>query len=80
MTASTPAAPSNLTVTPVDPNNIRLNWRDNSNNEAGFEVNNGNVSKTIGANTTTYTWGGLAPGTYMCFHVRAYNSAGNSAW
>ena len=77
---SVPAAPSNLTVTAVDPNNIRLNWQDNSSNETGFEINNGVVSKDVGANSMTYTWGGLAPGTYMCFKIRAYNSAGDSAW
>ena len=75
-----PAAPSNLTVTAVDPHDIRLNWQDNSDNETGFEINNGVVSKKAGPNSTTYTWGGLAPGTYMCFKIRAYNSAGDSAW
>jgi hypothetical protein len=77
---SVPAAPSNLTATAVDPHDIRLNWHDNSSNETGFEINNGVVSKNAGANSTTYTWGGLAPGTYMCFKIRAYNSAGDSAW
>ncbi len=78
--ASPPAAPSNLTVTAVDQNDIRLNWQDNSNNETGFEINNGVVSRDAGAGSATYTWGGLAPGTYMCFKIRAYNSAGDSAW
>lgn len=78
--ASVPAAPSNLTVKAVDPHNIRLNWHDNSSNETGFEINNGVVSRDAGANSTSYTWGGLAPGTYMCFKVRAYNNAGDSAW
>ncbi len=41
---------------------------------------NGVVSRNAAANSTTYTWGGLAPRTYMCFKIRAYNSAGNSAW
>lgn len=80
---SAPAAPSNLTVTAVGPNNIRLNWQDNSNNETGFEINNGVISKNVGPNSTksaTYTWGGLAPHTYMCFRIRAKNSAGDSAW
>ena len=79
-TGHAPAAPSNLTVTAVDPHDIRLNWHDNSNNETGFEINNGVISKNVGPNSTAYTWGGLAPGTYMCFKIRAYNSAGNSAW
>jgi hypothetical protein len=77
---SVPAAPSNLTVTAVDQHDIRLNWQGNSSNETGFEINNGVVSRDAGANSATYTWGGLAPGTYMCFKIRAYNSAGDSAW
>ena len=80
VTPATPAAPSNLTATADDSQHIRLNWRDNSNNESGFEINNGVVSRKVGANSTTYTWGGLTPGTYMCFRIRAYNSAGDSAW
>ena len=78
--ASAPAAPSNLAVKAVDPNDIRLTWHDNSSNETGFEINNGVVSRDAGANSTSYTWNGLAPGTYMCFKIRAYNSAGDSAW
>jgi hypothetical protein len=77
---SAPAAPSNLTATAVDQNDIRLNWQDNSTNETGFEINNGVVSRNTGAGSTTYTWGGLAPGTYMCFKIRAFNSSGDSAW
>jgi Cutinase/Fibronectin type III domain len=77
---SAPAAPSGLTVTAAGPHDIKLNWRDNSGNETGFEISNGVVSRNVGANSTAYTWSGLAPGTYMCFRVRAHNSAGNSAW
>jgi hypothetical protein len=77
---SAPAAPSNLAVTAVDQNDIKLTWHDNSSNETGFEINNGVVSRDAGANSTSYTWGGLAPGTYMCFKIRSYNSAGDSAW
>ncbi len=75
-----PGAPSNLTVTAINPNDIRLTWQDNSDNQTGFEINNGVISRDVGANSTAYTWGGLAPGTYMCFKIRAYNSAGDSAW
>ena len=56
-----------------------MTWTDNSNNETGFEVNNGVSSVQAGANATSYTWSGLTPGTYMCFHVRSYNAAGASA-
>lgn len=78
--AAVPNAPSNLAATAVDPNDIRLTWQDNSDNETGFEINNGVTSTDVGANSTSYTWGGLSPNTYMCFKVRAYNDAGDSAW
>jgi len=42
-------------------------------------VSNGNVS-SANLSTTSYTWGGLAPGTYMCFTITAKNSAGQSPW
>ena len=77
---SAPAAPSNLTVTAVDPNDIQLDWQVNSSDQTGFEISNGVVSANAGAGSTSYTWGGLSPGTYMCFRIRAYNSAGDSAW
>jgi hypothetical protein len=57
-----------------------VTWTDNSNNENGFTLSNGVTSVNLAANTTSYSWGGLSSGTYMCFHVLAYNSAGNSAW
>ena len=75
-----PAAPSNLTATAVDQHDIKLTWHDNSSNETGFEINNGVTSRNTGLNSTNYTWGGLAPGTYMCFKIRSYNSVGDSSW
>ncbi|WP_432832046.1 protein kinase domain-containing protein [Dactylosporangium sp. CA-092794] len=75
-----PTPPTNLTATPAGPTAIRLQWTDNSANETGFTVINGSTSRTVGANTTAYTWDGLAPNTYMCFKVRAYNAAGVSPY
>ena len=49
------------------------------NNEASFEVNNGNESRTVGQNLTSYVWSST-PGSYMCVRVRAVNSAGASPW
>jgi serine/threonine-protein kinase len=77
---SPPAAPSNLTVTAIDPHDIRLDWQDNSGEETGFEISNGIVGRDSGPNSTSYTWGGLASGTYMCFKIRADNGVGHSAW
>jgi hypothetical protein len=75
-----PAAPSNLTVTAVDPEDIELSWQVNSSDQTGFEISNGVTSTDVGADSTSYTWGGLSPGTYMCFKILTYNSAGDSAW
>ncbi|GAB3840939.1 protein kinase [Dactylosporangium cerinum] len=75
-----PAAPSGLTATPVSATAIRLQWTDNSTDESGFTVINGETSRSAGANATSYTWDGLAPNTYMCFKVRAHNPAGVSAY
>lgn len=75
-----PAAPTGLSVSAVDGTSIRLSWQDNSNNEVGFEISNGDTSVKVGANTNSYTWSGLTPGKYMCFMVRAYNAAGSSAY
>jgi hypothetical protein len=41
-------------------------------------VLNGAASRTAGAGATTLDWDGLAPETYMCFKVRAFNAAGVS--
>jgi hypothetical protein len=78
--AGAPAAPSGLRATPVGAATIRLQWADNSGNETGFSVLNGAVSRTAGAGATSYDWDGLAPDTYMCFKVRAFNAAGVSPY
>jgi hypothetical protein len=76
-----PAAPSNLRATPTDSTHIRLDWNDNSNNESGFKIYDGDtLVATVGANITSYTVGGLAPDSYHCYHIYAYNSYGNSPW
>jgi hypothetical protein len=81
LSAAGPAAPSALLATPDNPNTIRLTWTDNSSNESGFTITTaGGVSQTVGANTTTFFWGGLAPGTTVCFRIRSFNSAGVSAY
>ncbi|MEI6783946.1 MAG: fibronectin type III domain-containing protein, partial [Verrucomicrobiota bacterium] len=81
-----PAAPSNLTGTILSATSVRLNWRDNANNETGFQVwssVNGAAATlltTLAANTVIYTDGGVAsPNTYT-YTVRAVNAAGPSAF
>jgi len=78
--ATLPALPTNLTATPIGATAVRLKWTDNSANENGFTVTNGFMSQNVGPNSTTFVWGGLAPGTTMCFRVRSFNFAGVSAF
>lgn len=85
-TIGAPAAPSNLTATPV--NSIELNWQDNSNNEDGFYVEStqdtvaGSWTQiaTVGADVTTYLHTGLTNGVTYYYRVRAYNGNGSSSW
>lgn len=84
-TAQTPPRPSELRVL-VDPTSaadnygLRLVWRDNSQNETGFEISDGETSRLVGAQTTFYRWGTMTPGEYKCFKVRSYNDTGSSTW
>jgi len=75
-----PAAPSHLQATPISCSQIELTWQDNSSNETGFTIYDGITMTHVGANTTSYTFGGLAPSTYRCFLVRAFNEYGSSGW
>ena len=83
---TTPEAPSNLSVSAQSSTSIRITWADNSNNETGFKIerktSSGNYSQitTVSANTTSYTNTGLSSNTLYYYRVRAYNSAGNSAY
>jgi hypothetical protein len=57
--ACTPAVPTNVTATPQNQTQVQYTWSDNSSNETGFQVFDGNESYTIeatlGANVTSYT-------------------------
>ncbi|MDZ7303603.1 MAG: fibronectin type III domain-containing protein [candidate division KSB1 bacterium] len=80
-----PAAPSNLTATPVSNTQINLAWTDNANNETGFKIERktgtaGTYAEiaTVGANVTSYSSTGLTANTKYFYRVRAYNANGNS--
>ena len=75
-----PTPPSSVGVSALDAQSIRVTWGDRSTNESGFEISNGSERKKVAKDVTALTWGGLAPNTYMCFKVRAYNAAGVSVW
>jgi hypothetical protein len=66
---------------------LQLAWSDNSNNEAGFKIErktgtSGNYAEiiTLGINVTSYTDSSLTDGATYCYRLRAFNSAGNSAY
>jgi uncharacterized delta-60 repeat protein len=84
-----PAAPTNLTATPVSPNQINLQWIDNSNNETGFIIERCDRSNKCvnfvqivqtGENVTTFANTGLTAATNYTYRVRAFNANGNSAY
>ena len=81
-----PLAPSNLTGTILSATSVRLNWRDNANNETGFQVwrsVNGAAATqltALAANTQTYTDGSVTAGNIYAYTVRAVNAAGPSAF
>ncbi|RYD67397.1 MAG: fibronectin type III domain-containing protein, partial [Verrucomicrobiaceae bacterium] len=82
-TTPVPKAPSNLTVKPVGVNSFKLAWKDNSNNETGFEIlvalKGGKPARFIllpSANATSYTLSTVnneLPKKDLLFQVRAYN-------
>jgi hypothetical protein len=83
----TPAAPGSLSALGISQTRIDLSWSDNSFDESGFKIerapagtgNWGQIA-TVGANVETYANTGLSPDTAYDYRVRAYNSAGDSAY
>jgi hypothetical protein len=84
-----PAAPSGLTAGRSSENpqtQINLNWRDNSNNEAGFQIFRSldfgvtfTQIATTGPGVSCYADTGLTPLTAYYYEVKSYNAAGASA-
>ena len=83
-----PAAPTNLTASPVSATQINLSWTDNSENEDDFEIQRcaggscTNFSQ-VGTNSRddfTYQDTGLNPSSTYRYRVRAWNAAGYSAY
>jgi hypothetical protein len=79
-----PMAPSQLKATAISSSQIDLSWKDNSNNETGFKIEqsvdgvNFNQIAEVSANTTLYQVTGLDPETLYYYRVKAYNDAGDS--
>jgi transcriptional regulator CtsR len=78
--------PSNLVATPISSSQINLIWQDNSSDETGFKIErktgSGSYSQiaTVGVGVTSYSNTGLTASTTYYYWVRAYNTAGNSAY
>jgi titin len=85
---SLPAAPSAVAVgqsSAAPTSQLNVYWKDNSNNETGFQIFRSldNVTftqiATVGPNVVEYDNTGLAINTSYYYYVRAYNAAGASA-
>jgi hypothetical protein len=81
------AAPTGLAAAAAGSSTINLTWADNSNNEAGFQIERSTgapgawtLVATAGANATSYSNTGLAQLTTYFYRVRAVNSSGQSAY
>ena len=74
-------APSSLTGTPVDVNNLALTWVDNSSAEIGFILERKeyttdfSVLDTLPINAVAYTDTNLVFGEYYTYRIKAFNEA-----
>ena len=82
-----PAAPSGLSATAASSSEIDLSWTDNSSDETGFKIERKTGSAgtyapiaTVSAGVIFYSSTGLTASTSYYYHVRAYNSNGNSSY
>ena len=73
--------------TPAHAASLTLSWTDASTNEDGFHVQRKTGTggtyatlATVAAGTTGYVDGTVTAGTIYCYHVSAYNTAGDSAY
>jgi len=74
-----PAAPSNLSATPVNQTGIHLTWTDNSDSEDGFKIlRDGSQIATVGADVTSYDDDDWGHGAVHRYNVKAHNSFGDS--
>lgn len=81
-----PQPPSNLTASANSSSVIHLTWTDNANNESGTQVERSTDGATFtliaspGTNTTSYFDTGLSANNTYYYRVRAFNTAGSSAY
>jgi gliding motility-associated-like protein len=81
-----PAGPGNLTVKALSDTEIDITWKDNSQNETGFEIERSadgstyEVIATVAANIAQYKNTGLTPGSGHYYRVSATSLIGNSVY
>ena len=80
-----PTTPSGATFVVVSPTQINLAWKDNANNESGYNIFRKTGSAgvfvliaALPANSTSYNDTTVAPGNLYDYHIVAFNAAGNS--
>ncbi len=81
-----PNAPTNLTAVGPTGTHVTLTWKDNANNEQGFEIERrtpATAFKLLGgtiANLTTMDDLAVSPNNTYIYRIRAYNTAGVSVY
>jgi Protein kinase domain len=82
-----PASPASVTASALGQYTIRVTWADRSADATGFNVSNGCGADGCSGGALNQTTGPVTlasftvtPGTYQCFRVQAFNSAGDSGW
>jgi hypothetical protein len=80
-----PMPPSGLSVTALIGLAIAVSWSDNSSNEDGFYLERDDGSgfvqiQSLAPGTISFNDPGLTDGTQYTYRVRAFNTAGNSAY
>ncbi len=82
-----PAAPDNLSGAATSTSSIELSWRDNANNEEGFEIYRSETSGsgfvmlyTASPNTISYQDNSCTEHTQYYYRVSAFNAGGNSSY
>jgi hypothetical protein len=81
-----PNAPTLPTLTVVNNASLKLGWKDNASNEAGFKIERSadgaafTEIATTGPSVVTFTNTGLTALTPYFYRVRAFNDGGNSAY